>query len=38
MAASLCIIWPLLGLMALAISVQGFSGTFMHGGRNHLAF
>jgi hypothetical protein len=26
MAASLCIIWVLLGLMALAISIQGFSG------------
>lgn len=31
--------WSLLGLMALAISVQGFlGGTFMHGGLNHLAF
>lgn len=29
----------LLGLMTLAISVQGFrGGTFMHGGLNHLAF
>lgn len=29
----------LLGLMALAISVQGFlGGTFMHGGLKHLAF
>lgn len=28
-----------LGLMTLAISVQGFlGGTFMHGGLNHLAF
>lgn len=31
--------WGLLGLMTLAISVQGFlGGTFMHGGLNHLAF
>lgn len=31
--------WALLGLMTLAISVQGFlGGTFMHGGLNHLAF
>lgn len=31
--------WVLLGLMTLAISVQGFlGGTFMHGGMNHLAF
>lgn len=31
--------WVLLGLMTLAISVQGFlGGTFMHGGLNHLAF
>ena len=31
--------WVLLGLMTLAISIQGFlGGTFMHGGINHLAF
>lgn len=31
--------FALLGLMTLAISVQGFlGGTFMHGGLNHLAF
>jgi uncharacterized membrane protein len=31
--------WVVLGLMTLAISVQGFlGGTFMHGGINHLAF
>lgn len=29
----------LLGLMTLAISVQGFlGGTFVHGGLKHLAF
>lgn len=33
------IYWALLGLMTLAISIQGFlGGTFMHGGLNHLAF
>ena len=31
--------WVVLGLMTLAISIQGFlGGTFMHGGINHLAF
>ena len=31
--------WAVLGLMTLAISIQGFlGGTFMHGGINHLAF
>lgn len=31
--------WALLGLMSVAISIQGFlGGTFMHGGLNHLAF
>ncbi len=31
--------WGSLGLMTLAISVQGFlGGTFMHGGLDHLAF
>ena len=31
--------WVVLGLMTLAISIQGFlGGTFMHGGIYHLAF
>ena len=31
--------WALLGMMTLAISIQGFlGGTFMHGGLYHLAF
>lgn len=31
--------WTLLGVMTLAISIQGFlGGTFMHGGLYHLAF
>lgn len=38
-ARSRTVYWALLGLMTLAISVQGFlGGTFMHGGLNHLAF
>lgn len=31
--------WALLGMMTLAIAVQGYlGGTFMHGGMNHMAF
>lgn len=31
--------WALLGLMTVAIAVQGYlGGTFMHGGMNHMAF
>ena len=31
--------WTLLGLMTIAIAVQGYlGGTFMHGGMSHMAF
>jgi hypothetical protein len=31
--------WALLGLMTVAIAVQGYiGGSFMHGGMRHLAF
>lgn len=31
--------WALLGLMTVAIAIQGYlGGTFMHGGMNHMAF